>query len=84
MIEFPIEIGVKQREHGVERSVNILDEDASEEFVDTQDWRLKKIQIRGDLRESLDIDSIPESKRVGHIQVTPETLEWEFVDETDS
>lgn len=83
MAEFPIQIRVKPRKYGVERSINVLDDDSPEKFTDTQDWRLKKLQISSDLREQLDIDSTSETEIIGYITVDPETFEWEFVHEAD-
>jgi hypothetical protein len=81
MAEFPIQIRVKSRKYGVERSINVLDDDSSEKFTDTQDWRLKKLQISSTLREQLDIDSTSETEIIGYIKIDPETFEWEFVHE---
>ncbi|WP_248895444.1 hypothetical protein [Haloplanus halobius] len=81
MVEIPITVEVKQRKYGTERSINILDQNSRKKFIDTQNWRLKKLEISGDLREELDLDSIPEAEMIGHIEVDPETFEWGFIDE---
>lgn len=76
---FPIEVHVKQRNYGAERSINVIYEDADYGFVETQDWRFKVISICGDLREEYAIDALSESKTIGYVEVDPETFGREFV-----
>jgi hypothetical protein len=78
MVEFPVKVDYTPRQHGAERSVNVLYEDSDREFVATQEWRLKAISISGDLREELDINKLQESMVIGVVDVDPDTLEWEF------
>lgn len=78
MAEFPVKVEYTPRQHGAERSVNVLYEDSDREFVATQEWRLKTISISGDLRDDLDINSIQETMAIGVVDVDPGTLEWEF------
>jgi len=81
---FPVEVHVKQRNYGAERSINVIYEDTDCGFVETQDWRLKALSICGDLRDEYAIDGLSESKTIGYVEVDPETFDWKFVENSEN
>lgn len=80
---FVVEMRYKQRKYGAQRSINVLYEDSDAEFTETQDWRLTAMQISGGLRERVDINDLHETQIIGHVDVDPETLDWEFTPAED-
>jgi len=81
---FIVEVQVKQRNYGALRSIEVLDEDSTAAFVDTQDWRLETLSVELHVRETLDLPQMDETARVGYVDVHPDTLEWSFTPTNDS
>lgn len=81
---FIVEVQVEQRNYGALRSIEVLDEDSTAAFVDTQDWRLETLSVELHVRETLDLPQMDETARVGYVDVHPDTLKWSFTPTNDS
>ncbi|GAA0678830.1 hypothetical protein ACFQDG_01170 [Natronoarchaeum mannanilyticum] len=81
---FMVKVQVQQRNHGALRSIEVLDEDSTAAFVDTQDWRLETLSVESHVRETLDLPQLDETTQVGYVDVHPDTLEWSFTPTNDS
>lgn len=82
-VQFPVKLEVSQQNYGKLRSVNVVDEEATEEFVDTQEWRLESLKIESFVRDQIKVKNFQETTKLGTVVVEPASLEWEFVPAED-
>lgn len=82
-VQFPVKLEVTKHDYGKLRSIDVVDEDATEEFVDTQEWRLESLKIESFVRDQIEVGDFEETAKLGTVVVKPESLEWEFVRSED-
>ncbi|OYR58752.1 hypothetical protein DJ83_14470 [Halorubrum ezzemoulense] len=81
LVELPVEVEVTPERYGTLRSVNVVAGGNIPPELDTQEWRLEEISVESHVRNRIAVSAIDKTTRIGIVRVSPDTLEWEFIEE---
>lgn len=82
-VQFPVKLEVTKQEYGKLRSVNVVNEETTEDFEDTQELKLELLKIESFVRDQIEVTDFQETTKLGTVLIEPASLEWGFVPSED-